>query len=221
MRKRNIVFGVLALLAACGGGGSSTPADAHTSPVAVVIPVDQWDIGPVINGSNFSSGYTVVTGNGEFSFKFPTAGGSVNYVTQSSPVLSDKTLLRLTYTITADPGVTLQSPNCPGSPATLTLYFQRQGDNWSGAGAFESYRWYAKFSQKIPLLPGTYVVEAPLSGNWTAISTSSSSNNPAAFAAARSTPDVVGFVLGGCTGLGHGVFATGAATFTVNKFEIL
>ncbi len=61
---------------------------------------------------------------------------------------------------------------------------------------------------------------APLDGNWTAVQKSTARNNPAAFRAAIDAADRAGFVLGGGTGYGHGVFATGRARLTVLEFRV-
>lgn len=102
----------------------------------------------------------------------------------------------------------------------ITPYFQRSGDNWSGRGRFEAYRWYATFATHAPIRPGTNEIVAPLDGLWTAVETSSARTNPAAFQAALARADQVGFVLGGGDGYGHGVFATGPARLIVTDFRV-
>jgi hypothetical protein len=102
----------------------------------------------------------------------------------------------------------------------ITLYFQQAGDNWSGRGPFEGYRWYATFAQHSPITPGERVLVAPLNGNWTAVQTSSARTNPGAFRAALANADQVGFVLGGGDGVGHGVHATGPARLIVTDFRV-
>ena len=124
------------------------------------------------------------------------------------------------YRIDADPGVRIEPITGPGMPSIITLYFQRRGDDWSGTDEYETYRWYATFASQLPITSGEHQIIAPLNGNWTAIQTSSARNNPTAFSAALNQADEVGFVLGGGTGYGHGVFATGQARITVSAFTI-
>lgn len=61
---------------------------------------------------------------------------------------------------------------------------------------------------------------ASFKANWTAIQTSSKQSNPLAFRDALVDADEVGFVLGGRTGYGHGVYSTGRARIIVEKFEV-
>ncbi len=61
---------------------------------------------------------------------------------------------------------------------------------------------------------------APLTGNWSAVQSSTARTNPAGFRNALANADQVGFVLGGGEGLGHGVFATGRARLVVTSFRI-
>ena len=123
------------------------------------------------------------------------------------------------YRIEAAPGASIVPRTAPQLPSQITLYFQRGGDNWSGRGPFEAYRWYATFATQSLLSRGDHVMTAPLAGNWTAVQSSSARSNPAAFAAAIADADQVGFVLGGGDGYGHGVFATGPARLVVTDFS--
>jgi hypothetical protein len=102
----------------------------------------------------------------------------------------------------------------------ITLYFQRAGDNWSGRGRFETYRWYATFATQSPLAPGDHLMIAPLDARWTAVETSNAHGSAGAFRAALAAADQVGFVLGGGDGYGHGVFATGRARLIVTDFRV-
>jgi hypothetical protein len=61
---------------------------------------------------------------------------------------------------------------------------------------------------------------APLTGNWTAVQSSTARTNPAGFTAAIAEADQVGFVLGGGDGYGHGVHATGRARLIVTEFRV-
>ncbi len=124
------------------------------------------------------------------------------------------------YRIEADPGVRIVPRTSPASPSMITLYVQQGGDDRSGRGSYEAYRWFANFATKSPVTSGDHVLIAPLSGNWTAVQSSSAQTNPAGFRSALANADQVGFVLGGGTGLGHGVFATGRARLIVTSFRI-
>lgn len=123
------------------------------------------------------------------------------------------------YRIEAAPGVRIVPRNYPRYAALITPYLQRQGDNWSGRGRFETYRWYATFASQ-PISPGEHQIIAPLGGNWTAVETSSARSNPTEFRQALAGAEQVGFVLGGGDGYGHGAYATGRARLIVTSFRV-
>jgi hypothetical protein len=121
------------------------------------------------------------------------------------------------------PGVQLvptkEQPNT--YPSILTLHFQRKGDNWSGTGSFETYRWWATFASTMPITAGEHEISVPLSGRWTAVQTSDALSNPKGFQDAVRQADRVGFTFGGGDGYGHGVYATGPARFVVLDFRVI
>lgn len=182
-----------------------------------------WEIGPIINGRNYSRGMPLRPAagpGGAWHIDLPRAPGSVNYVTFPHGSLAGKKRIVMRYRIEAAPGVRIVPRTAPQQPSMITLYFQRGGDNWSGRRQFETYRWYAKFARHSPIRPGEYQMVAPLNGNWTAVQSSSARNNPAAFRDALANAGRVGFVLGGGDGVGHGVYATGPARIVVTQFRV-
>ena len=144
----------------------------------------------------------------------------MNYVTFRHGSLAGHERITMRYRVEAAPGVRILPATDPASPSMITLYFQRTGDNWSGRGRFETYRWYATFATQSPITPGEHVMTASLGGNWTAVQTSSARSAPLAFRDALLNADQVGFVLGGGNGYGHGVFATGPARIVVTDFRV-
>jgi hypothetical protein len=215
MRFRAALLLPLPLLAACG--------DVAPASAAVLADPAAWTIGPIIRGRNYSHGvalHPVPRRGGGWHIDLPRAPGSVHYVTFRHGPLAGKSRIVLRYRIEAEPGVRLLAASDGKSGASITLYFQRGGDNWSGRGRFEAYRWYATFATQAPILPGSHEIVAPLGGLWTAVETSSARTNPAAFRAALAGADQVGFVLGGGDGYGHGVFATGRARLVVTDFRV-
>lgn len=186
----------------------------YTDPTA-------WEIGPIINGSNYSHGvplHPVKTVDG-WAIDIPSSDG-VHYVTAPCASLEGKSRVSLHYRIEMADGVAIQPVTAPVGPSMLTLYFERAGDNWSGEGKYEAYRWFATFATQTPVTAGEHEITAPLDGEWTAVMTSSASGNPSGFADAKRNAARAGFVLGGGTGYGHGVFATGPARIVVTGFEI-
>ena len=208
----------LALLAACGDA-----AEASFRATASPSNPDAWVIGPIIRGRNYSQRVPLHPSrgaNGRWHIDLPQAPGSVQYVTFRHGSLAGKSRIVMRFRIEAGPGARIVPVTAPQAPSIITLYFQRSGDNWSARGRFEAYRWYATFASRSPITPGEYQIVAPLTGNWTAVQTSSARNNPAAFRDAIANADQVGFVLGGGDGYGHGVYATGRARLIVTTFRV-
>jgi hypothetical protein len=153
-------------------------------------------------------------------FDIPGPGGSANYVTFHHGSLAAKSRIVMRYRAETAPGARIVPRTNPRGPSIITLYFQRRGDNWTGRGPFEAFRWYATFASQMPISAGDHEIVAPLSGNWTGVTRSNVRNNPVAFRAALAEADQVGFVLGGGDGYGHGVFATGPARIIVTDFRV-
>jgi hypothetical protein len=220
-RTRFAQLGIAAIALAClapfgGKAQKGDPAAAARNPSA-------WTIGPIIRGRNYSRGmplHPAPRGNGQWQIDLPRAPGSVHYVTFRHGPLAGKRRIVMHYRIEAAPGVRIVPSTAPDLPSIITLYFQRSGDNWSGRGRFETYRWYATFASQSPITPGDHVMVAPLDGAWTAIERSTARTAPAAFRAAIAAADEIGFVLGGGDGYGHGVHATGRARLIVTSFRI-
>ena len=213
---RTAALAAFAFVAACG---DVTAASADAAPAKA----DAWTIGPFVRGRNYSQGmplHPTPRRGGGWHIDLPRAPGSVHAVTFRHGPLIGKRRIVMRYRIEADRGVRILASSDGRSPAMLTLYFQRSGDNWSGRGRFETYRWYATFATHTPLVPGEREMVAPLDGAWTAVETSSARSHPAAFRSALAAADQVGFVLGGGDGYGHGVFATGPARLVVTAFRV-
>lgn len=202
-----------------GAAGLGLASIASAAPP----PASSWIIGPITRKGNYSRGVPLhpIPGAGRaWHIDLPRAPGSVHYVTFRHGSLAGKHRIVMRYRVEAAPGVQIFPRTAPGMPSVITLYFQRRGDNWSGRGPFEAFRWYATFASQRPISPGEHVMVASLSGNWTAVETSSARTNPFAFRDALANADQVGFVLGGGTGYGHGVFATGPARLIVTDFRV-
>lgn len=216
---RSLMIAVLALLVAACGGSNDRPSGPPNPAVAA-----QWEIGPVVEGHDASVGVPVhpyaIPGEG-WGFDLPPWPGSAHYVTARLGPLIGKTRIVMHYRVVADEGVVIKPKTGPEQPSILTLYFQRRGDDWSGLGKFETYRWYATGYSQSPIHAGEFELNVPLAGpGWTAIMTSHYADAPLEFTAAKTNADRVGFVLGGGTGYGHGVFATGRARIIVTSFRL-
>lgn len=212
-----IAAAILTLIAASGGTKIGAAATAVSPDPGA------WLIGPIIRGRNYSVRmplHPTPRRGGGFHIDLPRAPGSVHYVTFPHGSLAGKRRIVMRYRVETDRGVQIEPSTAPNLPSMITLYFQRAGDNWSGRGRFESYRWYATFATRSPIVAGEHVMVAPLNGLWTAVQTSTARTNPAAYRNAIANADQVGFVLGGGDGYGHGAHATGRARLVVTEFRV-
>jgi hypothetical protein len=199
---------VAPLLASCGDN-----VDTITSKPTPVHSVSSWQVGPIIDGKNYSEGVSI-SGT---SFHLPAPPLSVHYVTRAVEGLAGNGLT-IRYRIDGEGPVV--GANCPASnPSQLFLYFQRDGDDWQAKGKTEAYRWWASFAPG-DLTSGEHEISAPFSAKWTAVETSDALTNPDAFRDALAHAKRVGFTFSNCTGLGHGAWAMGPARFTLLDFRI-
>ena len=214
-------------LALAFGIAAAAPAGG-AKPTAGANPMDAsaWEIGPITPTRNYSVNMPLTPSphpDGWY-FDFPqpdSNAGHVHYVTFKHGPLTGKSRIVLRYRIEAEPGVQFYPTKYPGMLSILTMYFQRRGDDWSGRGKYEGYRWWATFRTDRPLTAGEHELSVGLDENWTAVQTSSAINNPKAFRDAVRDAERVGFTFGGGDGYGHGVYATGPARFVVTSFEIV
>lgn len=226
----------LMLLAAFGPAMFSTAATAGkpVPPATGVDPMNPavWEIGPVIGTRNYSVGMDpspTADLNGGWYFDIPNPNanaGHVNYVTFKHGSLSGKSRIVMRYRLEMDEAYRLVPAKEPADThyhPLLTMYFQRRGDDWSGKGKYETYRWWATFATIVPsaLPTGERELIVPLDGNWTAVQTSSAATKPRQFQEALRDAERVGFTFGGGDGYGHGVYATGPARFVVTHFEVV
>ena len=213
---------ILKAMAALAAGSVAVIASS-----AAAQPADLWEIGPVLRGRNHSVGMPpspIPAGRGwYFDFPYPDArAGHVHYLTTRTGSLLDRSRIVMRYRIDAPRGVRFAPRESPETPATLTFYFQRRGDNWSGRRAYEHYRWYATHANRIPLSRGEHEISLTFDGrNWKSLAAATGDQVPAQFRDALENAERVGFVLGGGLSAGHGVYATGPARFTLISFRIL
>ena len=221
--NRSMLLGAALLASLSFAAACDAEAEAKAGGASYATSPGAWTIGPIIRGRNYSQGVALhpsPRAGGGFQIDLPRAPGSVHYVTFRHGSLAGKSRIVMRYRIEAAPGVRIQPITAPALPSIITLYFQRGGDNWSGRGPFETYRWYATFASQSPITPGAHEIVAPLGGAWTAVEASTARTNPAAFRSALAEADQIGFVLGGGDGYGHGVHATGRARLIVTDFRV-
>jgi hypothetical protein len=200
-----------------------TPPDPSALP-SLSDPAD-WEIGPVVDGKNYSVGLPLRPGAtlDGWMFAFPqprVENGHVHYVTaRARERFTGRTAVRMRFRIEAEEGVEFRGKSCPEGPTGVTLYLQRRGDDWSTDG----WRWWATFATQTPIEPNkSYEIAAPLAGPWTSVQTLgvSTPEGARAFAATLDDPGRVGFTFLDCTGYGHGAYATGPARMVVTYFAV-
>lgn len=210
MKSAAVVFALLV---------ATVPAANPIHAKASDVPATAWEIGPVIEGRNYSRGLShgSETRDGWGFAIGPNA--EPHYVTFRHGSLRGKTHIRMRFRVDGPPGATIHGAKCsPASPSAVTLFFQRYGDDWRTDGG----RWWASFASVGLRGPtGETEIVVPLNGNWTSVERMSARQNPGEFAAAKAMADRVGFTFANCEGLGHGARATMPVKFVVTRFQVL
>lgn len=199
---------------------------AAASPMALVAmpPAPAWEIGPNARGRNYSVGMPArpTSGpGGSLVMDFPMAGnGQVDALTTAVLPLAGASQITMRYRVDAAPGTRFIAAEMPNEPATVSLYFQQAGDNWSGKGRYASYRWYAPARAVVPLAPGEHTVTVRLDETWTNVTGQPNVREPDGFAAALRNTARIGLAFGSPSRRSHGVYVTRPATFTLLSLEI-
>jgi hypothetical protein len=187
-------------------------------------PAEAWEIGPIVRGKNYSVGMPARPSagpEGSLVIDFPAAGlGEVDALTTGVGPLAGARNITLRYRVDAAPRTRFIAVETQNEPATVSLYFQQAGDNWSGRGRFASYRWYAPARAVIPLAPGLHTVTVKLDEAWTNVNGQANSSVPEGFSAALRNTATLGLAFGSPSRRSHGVYATGPARFTLLGLDI-
>jgi hypothetical protein len=190
-------------------------------------PASVWQIGPIIGGRNYSVNMpptpTPVREGWAFDFPGPReADGHVHYLTFDHGPLSGKSRIVMRYRVEARRGTRFIPREQIAMPGTVSLFFQRAGDRWSGKGRYGGYRWYAPTASVTPVAPGTYEIAVRLDDpNWTSVWGRPAAETPAEFRAAIDNAGQLGFVFGSSHARGHGIYATAPARFVLLDFRVL
>lgn len=192
--------------------------------VAAIPPAHVWEIGPWVRGRNYSVGMPASPDpgpDGAVIFEFPRAGhGQVDAMTTAVGPLAGARQITLRYRIDAARGAGFVANESPGMPATVSLYFQRRGDNWSAKGRYASYRWYAPNRAVVPLAPGVHTMTVRLDEPWINVNGVQNAEDPRGFADALQDTARLGLAFGSAELRSHGVYATGSARFTLLSLDI-
>jgi hypothetical protein len=187
-------------------------------------PAGAWEIGPNIRGRNYSVGMPAQPSqraDGSVVMDFPVAGaGQVDAMITGVNSLEGARQITLRYRIDAARGTRFVADELPNEFATVSLYLQQAGDNWSAKGRYASYRWYAPATGVIALTPGTHSVSLRLDDRWTNVSGVPNDSLPAEYAAALANASRIAVAFGSPSRRSHGVYATGPARFTLLALDI-
>ena len=213
-----------ALLAAC-----SDPLPAPPSAPAL-LSAQAWNI-------QYSPGMPAhpiaVDGGWYFDFPAPRCGGpdvcSVHYVT--TPVRMSVTttghaeaMFRITMSDTPVFNYQLNPDNTCDYPAHARFYLQRKGDDLTGQGEYEFYRWFSNEVAYRLAAGSAHLAVALTPGQWTSVFGRKGDYDFAAtagFVQALRHLGNVGFVFGGGCYYGHGVNVSGGtARFTLSEYSI-
>ena len=184
-----------------------------------------WQIGPIVRGRNYSPGMApraAPYGSG-FTIDVPTRPDHhVHYVTRPIRSLAGARSITVRMQIDAAPGTRFIAQAKPHEAPTMSLYFQRAGDNWSARDRYRYYRWYAPADKMIALGRGRYEVTVSLDDpRWIAVSGGATAANARQqFEAAKANAARVGVVFGSAGLRGHGVYASAPARITITDFNI-
>lgn len=209
----------LALAASLCGSLALIPA-----AIAAMPPASAWEIGPWVRGKNYSVGMPATPRDGRggsLVVDFPRAGqGEWDAMTTGITSLDGVDTITVRYRIDAAPGTRFVAVETPNEAATVSIYFQRAGDNWTGRGAYGSYRWYAGPSGIANLAPGEHTIRVRMDDPWGSVDGKPSASRPREFADAKSNAATLGLAFGSNSRRSHGVAATGNATFTLLSVDL-
>lgn len=198
-----------------------------TAAPAVPQDASRWTIGPIDDGVSYSPGMPLrpqSTREG-WAFDFPgprRSDGHVHYVTMRPGSLENKRRIVVRYRVEAARGARFVPQEQPDKPATVSLYFQRAGDTWTGKRQYAFYRWFAPAHTVQQIRPGVHEMVVEFDDpKWVSVMGGKNPGaNPRGYRDARRHVDNIGLVFGSSGMRGHGVFATRPARFELLDFRI-
>lgn len=213
-------------LASAGGGAviaGAAPSTLLAQPASR--PADDWTIGPVIRGRNYSVGMPLrpdPAPGAEWSFDFPgprVSDGHVHYVTRDTGPLTGARGISMRYRIDARPGTRFVPQEHPDLPGAISLYVQEYGDDWRARrGRSEFSRWYSPHARVQELSPGEHDLTIMFDEAWISVLGGS---NPAQLQDTLRRAETIGMTFGSRQARGHGVFATQPARFTLLDYAVI
>ena len=162
--------------------------------------------------------------NNGWSFDVPNGTGHVNYVVvpfQATLPLEGKTISMTFRVVSTNPAYSAEVEAGESNPASLHLFFQRAGDDWSGDGPMQYYRWWCGSDGYLLGSQDNQTITLSCTLANTGWMSVRGGSDPTDFKAALDNIAYVGFTLGGIGGWGHGVRLTsGTAQFQLIGYQI-
>lgn len=159
---------------------------------------------------------------GVFTFAFPVKPGKVSSITSSWPTpIARRSKVQLRYKIRGR--ATFYSyDESDGLAPNFRVMLQRKGDDWSGIGGMEHYRWWSNPYCGVLERTGEYEIIVPVvPRTWSNVNGNTGTQFPNEFLAACSNIDNWQLVFGGGNSFSHGVAVTsGKARFDLLVFSI-
>jgi hypothetical protein len=161
MKLTDIFLATVLLLAACNDKKPQPPVIPQLGCVG-------WTINPLVNGV----AYGPLSCSDSGSFTFPVCPSPPSRTDGTHTLVRPSGLLVPGATVTADFEIVgagaFVGAQEQASGAMVSLFLQRAGDNWSGAGPYTDYRAYS--IKDIPLSNGRYQLSVPLvRDQWTSV----------------------------------------------------
>lgn len=217
------------VVAGCGGKSPLAPAETSSpssesasASTSVSMAANKWDLayspGMAAHPADASNGWL---------FAFPARDGVHYLTTKHGPTSASQSITAsITVETTGNPFFEYHTEpgNTCDAPATVRLYLQRRGDNMSGDGAYQYYRWWSTAGASV-LGPGALTITGDLTDptQWSSVNGERGDTNEPMFRAALADISTVGFTFGGGCFFGHGVYVTpdsGHAVFTATEFVV-
>lgn len=210
----NIIL-ILVILAAVGGlvyyfkfyRQDDTPPNIQPTPSA-----GTW----AIQFSHNMPAEMTRASDGTYFFDFPDQNG-VHYVVENAPPLAIGRVITLKCSITGNG--TIVPTEYPEHGPLVRLFMQRAGDDMSGTGQYQQYRYWSVDSF-VPAI-GDFELSVPLNADrWVDVGTKPGTEFQSGFIGCVSNASVIGFTFGGDMA-GHGDYVVnGTARFILKSFTI-
>lgn len=206
------IIALALVLAACGGDNPPPPPPPNV--ISLSMDAARWKFqyspGMPANPSPHDNGW---------SFQFPLSDG-VHYLMQATAGKFGNSITATTRLERSQDGSLQEVQPCGDNAPRARLMFQRRGDDMSGAGPMEHYRWWT-----IPTIdlandgPTTLTVTSD-PAQWSSVYGKHGNEAPDAWSAAANDVSAIGLTFGGCFA-GHGVYApTGQVKFIADDIAI-